>query len=86
MLDLQPYAGRYSGEPVASAEVLTAEEGVAVRFGRGSRGLLKLAATAPDVFRQGSMIAQFHRNAAGEVIGFSYSDPLLRSLRFTRRD
>ena len=60
--------------------------GVAVRFGRGSIGRLELAAASPDVFRQGSMIARFHRNADGDVVGFSYSDPLLRGLRFTRRD
>jgi hypothetical protein len=80
------YAGCYTGEPAASAEVTTADGGVAVRFGRGSRGRLELAATAPDVFRQGAMIARFHRNGAGDVTGFSYSDPLLHGLRFTRRD
>ena len=80
------YAGCYaSGEPAASAEVMAADGGVAVRFGRGSRGRLELAASAPDVFRLGSMIARFHRNADGDVTGFSYSDPLLRDLRFTRR-
>ena len=80
------YAGCYaSGEPAASAEVMAADGGVAVRFGRSSRGRLELPATAPDVFRLGSMIARFHRNADGDVTGFSYSDPLLRDLRFTRR-
>ncbi len=80
------YAGCYAGDSAASAEVIDADGGVAVRFGRGSLGRLELAATSPDVFRQGSMIARFHRNADGEVTGFSYCDPLLRGLRFTRRD
>ncbi len=82
---LHPYAGCYAGESAASAEVMVADGGVTVRFGRGSRGRLELPAGSPDVFRQGSMIARFHRNAAGEVTGFSYSDPLLRGLRFTRQ-
>lgn len=69
----------------ASAEVTAADGGVAVRFGRGSLGGLELAAATPDVFRRGSMIARFHRNEDGEVTGFSYSDPLLRGVRFTRR-
>lgn len=83
---LHAYAGCYAGESAASAEVTAADGGVAVRFGRGSLGRLELAAASPDVFRRGSMIARFHRNADGEVVGFSYSDPLLRGLRFTRND
>lgn len=80
------YAGCYaSGEPGASAEVMAADGGVALRFGRGSQARLELPAASADVFRRGSMIARFHRNAAGEVTGFSYSDPLLRGLSFTRR-
>lgn len=84
-LALHAYAGYYAGEAAASAEVMAADGGVAVRFGRGSLGRLELPAASPDVFRQGSMIARFHRNAKGDVTGFSYSDPLLRALRFTRR-
>ncbi len=82
---LHVYAGCYTGEAAASAEVTAADGGVAVRFGRGWLGRLELAAASPDEFRRGSMIARFHRNAAGEVTGFSYSDPLLRGLRFVRR-
>ena len=83
---LHAYAGCYAGEAAASAEVMAADGGVEVRFGRGSLGRLELPAASPDVFRQGSMIARFHRNAEGEVTGFSYSDPLLRGLRFVRND
>ena len=82
--DLNSYAGRYLGEPGASAEVIPSGPGVAVRFGRGSRGMLELAPVEPDVFRRGSMIAQFHRDAAGEVVSFNYSDPLIPGLQFTR--
>ena len=81
---LHAYAGCYAGESAASAEVTAADGGVAVRFGRGSVRRLELAAASPDVFRRGAMIARFHRNAAGEVTGFSYSDPLLPGLRFDR--
>ena len=83
---LYAYAGCYAGEAAASAEVMAADGGVAVRFGRGSLGRLELPAASADVFRKGSMIARFHRNAEGEVTGFSYSDPLLRGLRFVRND
>ncbi len=82
---IHAYAGRYAGESAASAEVTAADGGVAVRFGRGSQGRLELAAASPDVFRRGAMVARFHRDADGDVVGFSYSDPLLRSLRFMRR-
>lgn len=82
---LHAYAGCYAGESAASADVMVAGGGVAVRFGRGSLGRLELPAASPDVFRQGSMIARFHRNEDGEVTGFSYSDPLMRGLRFVRR-
>lgn len=83
--ELDAYAGCYAGEPWASAEVMTAEGGLTVRFGRGPSGRLELTAAAPDVFRRGAMVARFHRDVAGEVTGFSYSDPLLPGLRFTRR-
>lgn len=83
--ELRDYAGRYdSGELGACAEVTAGDGGVALRFGRGSLSRLELAAAAPDVFRLGSMVARFHRNGAGDVTGFSYSDPLLPGLRFTR--
>lgn len=83
--DLRAYAGRYdSGELGASAEVTAGDGGVAVRFGRGSLRRLELAAASRDIFQLGSMIARFHRNGVGEVVAFSYSDPLLPSLRFTR--
>ena len=82
---LHAYAGSYAGESAASAEVTVADGGVAVRFGRGSRGRLELEPASPDVFRRGAMIARFQRNAAGDVMGFSYSDPLLRGLRFARQ-
>ena len=83
---LHAYAGCYAGESAASAEVTAADGGVAVRFGRGSLGRLELAPVSPDVFRRGAMVARFHRDADGEVTSFSYSDPLLRGLWFTRRD
>ena len=81
--ELRVYAGRYDSGG-STAEVTAGDGGVAVRFGRGSLRRLELPSTSPDVFRRGSMVARFHRNAAGEVVAFSYSDPLLRSLRFTR--
>ncbi|MGZ9100536.1 MAG: hypothetical protein ACXW3O_12605 [Brevundimonas sp.] len=83
--ELDAYAGCYAGEPGASAEVTAGDGGVAVRFGRGASARLELAAAAPDEFRRGAMVARFHRDAAGAVVGFSYSDPLLRRLRFMRR-
>ena len=82
---LHAYAGCYAGEAAASAEVMAADGGVAVRFGRGSLRRLELPAASPDVFRRGSMIARFHRDAGGEVTGFSYSDPLLHGMWFVRR-
>ncbi len=84
-LPMREYAGRYdSGELGSPAEVTAGAGGVAVRFGRGSLSRLELAAAAPDVFRTGAMVARFHRDAAGAVVGFSYSDPLMRGLRFNR--
>lgn len=83
--ELLDYAGRYNSGPLgASAEVTAGEHGVAVRFGRGSLSRLELTAASRDVFRQGPMVARFHRNRAGAVVGFSYSDPLLPGLRFMR--
>ena len=83
--ELRAYAGRYDSRELGSpAEVMAAEGGVAVRFGRGSLRRLELARVSRDVFQLGSMIARFRRNEAGEVVAFSYSDPLLRSLCFKR--
>ena len=83
--ELRAYAGRYDSRETGSpAEVIAADGGVAVRFGRGSLRRLELARVAHDVFRCGSMIARFERNEAGDVVAFSYSDPLLRRLQFTR--
>lgn len=83
--ELRAYAGRYDSRELGSpAEVTAGEDGVAVRFGRASLSQLELAWVSRDEFRCGSMIARFERNEAGDVVAFSYSDPLLRSLQFTR--
>lgn len=83
--ELRAYAGRYDSRETGSpAEVTPADGGVAVRFGRGSLSRLELARVSADVFRCGSMIARFQRNETGDVVAFSYSDPLLRSQQFTR--
>lgn len=83
--ELRAYAGRYDSRELGSpAEVTAADGGVAVRFGRGSLRRLELARVSRDVFRCGSMIARFQRNAVGEVVAFSYSDPLLCRQQFTR--
>jgi hypothetical protein len=83
--ELRAYAGRYDSRETGSpAEVMAADGGVAVRFGRGSLSRLELARVSRDVFRLGSMVARFERNEAGDVVAFNYSDPLLRSLCFVR--
>jgi hypothetical protein len=83
--EMRAYAGRYDSRELGSpAEVTAAATGVAVRFGRGSLRRLELTRVSRDVFRCGSMIARFERNEAGDVVAFSYSDPLLRILQFTR--
>ena len=39
-----------------------------------------------DTFQLGGMIVRFRRDAAGKVVALAYSNPVVRSIVFTRTD
>ena len=83
--DLQAFAGRYESDEVGSVFKVVAGQGSLMfhREGSGGKGS-ELKPAYRDTFQIGPVTVRFVRDSAGKVLGFDYSNPLIRSLRFTR--
>ena len=83
--DLQAVDGRYGSEDLGRAfEILPLMNRLVFRFEGSPERAILLEPVAPDAYMQGMAIVRFHRDASGTVIGFDYSNPAVRDLRFTR--
>ena len=83
--DLQAFAGRYESDEVGSVFKVVAGQGSLVfhREGSGGKGS-ELRPIFRDTFQIGPVTVRFVRDSAGKVLAFDYSNPLIRSVRFTR--
>lgn len=83
--DLAAFEGRYRSEDLGSTlEVVPAANGIVLRFVNEPEKALELTPAARDTYIRSLMVVRFVRDAAGRVAGFDYSNPLVRSIRFTR--
>lgn len=83
--DLQRLAGQYeSNEIGAVLEIVPDKGGITVRSYRNPAKALKLMPADNDTFILSMMTVRFIKDKSGRVLGFSYSNPLVRNVRFTR--
>jgi len=81
--ELAEYVGTYRSDEAEATYTLKVEDGelrIVDRWGEGRN----LAPIYPDAFQAGGRTLIFHRNDAGEVTGFSWSESRVWDLRFTR--
>lgn len=83
--DLKAFEGRYESDEVGSVFKVVAGQGSLMfhREGSGGKGS-ELKPVNRDTFQIGPVTIRFVRDGAGKVSAFDYSNPLIRSLRFTR--
>ena len=83
--DLRPFGGRYVNEENhVSFDITPGSDSLSVRVSWNDAQALEFRAADRDTFQLGGMFLRFRRNPAGAIIGLDYSNPLVRSVEFTR--
>ena len=83
--ELGAFAGRYESEEMGSAfQIVAGERGLTLRLVHAPALSLPLSPVAPDVFLAGNHFVRFRRDSTGNVVGFGYSNPVVRNIPFTR--
>ena len=81
--DLAAFAGRFANDESNAVSVIApGTKGVLVRL--NELGPLEFMPVDRDTFQLGGMILRFRRDTGGAVIGFDYSNPVVRNVAFTR--
>ena len=83
--DLQAFAGRYANDETGSAfKVVPRNDGLMFHL-EGSSGLgSEVRPVDRDTFQISRVMVRFLRDKDGKVIGYHYSNPLIRNIKFTR--
>jgi CubicO group peptidase (beta-lactamase class C family) len=81
--EAQAYEGRYESDDLRAAIEVTAEGESVLGSLNGARAF-PLEPVDPDTFQLSRMLLRFRRDVDGKVVGFDYSNPVLRSVPFTR--
>ena len=83
--DLKAFAGRYGNdESRAVFEIEPGKSGLTLRVGWNHSQAFPFSPVDRDTFQLGGMIVRFHRDDAGNPVGFDYSNPVVRNIEFKR--
>jgi CubicO group peptidase (beta-lactamase class C family) len=83
--DLQAFAGRYASDEIGSAfKIVPGKDGLMAHLEGSSGQGSELRPVARDTFQISRVVVRFVRDKNGKVVGFDYSNPLVRNLRYTR--
>lgn len=83
--ELTGMEGRYeSPELGAVYEILAAGNGLTMRFEDAPEKAMPLAPVERDTYMMRMMIVRFQRGANGQVTGFTYGNPVVNGIVFTR--
>jgi CubicO group peptidase (beta-lactamase class C family) len=83
--ELTAFAGQYdSSEMGAVMEIVAEKGGLVFRFYRNPAKALPLKPVDRDTFMAGMMTLRFLRDKDGKVVGYDYSNPVLRNIKYTR--
>jgi len=85
--DMQALAGRYASDEIGSAfKVVPGKDSLTIHLegsaGKGS----EIRPVARDTFQVSRVMIRFVRDKEGKVVGFDYSNPLVRNIRYTRSE
>jgi hypothetical protein len=83
--DLKAFAGQYdSSETGAVMEMVVEKGGLVFRYYRNPAKALQLKPVDRDTFMISQLVIRFVRDKDGKVVGYDYSNPLIRNIRYTR--
>jgi CubicO group peptidase (beta-lactamase class C family) len=85
--DLQAFAGRYESDEIgAFFDIAPGKDGLMGRANEAPGAGFPFKAVDHDTFQLGGVMVRFLRDQAGNVVALDYSNPVIRSIKFTRRD
>jgi CubicO group peptidase (beta-lactamase class C family) len=83
--DLQTFAGRYASDETGSAfRVVPGKDGLVFHLEGSSGKGSEIQPVYRDTFQLSRVTVRFLRDKAGKVVGFDYSNPVVRNIKFTR--
>jgi hypothetical protein len=66
-------------------QIAPGKGGLSVRVNESLTQVIELDPVDPDTFQRGTQaVVRFRRDQAGQVVGFDFTNPALRNIRFTR--
>ncbi|HEV2802806.1 MAG TPA: serine hydrolase domain-containing protein [Pyrinomonadaceae bacterium] len=83
--DLNAFAGRYENDEVGSVlRVVPGKDSLVVHLEGSSGKGSEIRSVSRDTFQVRGVTVRFLRDKDGKVVGFDYSNPLVRNIKFTR--
>jgi len=83
--DLQAFVGRYESDEIGTViQIEPRGDSLVMRLEHSPATSLEFEPVDRDTFQWRMMTVRFHRDKAGKVLAFAYSNPVLRNIRFTR--
>ena len=83
--DLQAFAGRYASDEIGSTfKVVPGKDGLMVHLEGSSGKGSEIRPVYRDTFQISRVTVRFLRDKDGKVVGYDYSNPLIRNIRYTR--
>ena len=83
--DLQAFAGRYANDETGSAfKVVPGKDGLVFHLEGSSGKGSEIRPVARDTFQISRVTVRFLRDKDGKVVGYDYSNPVVRNIKFTR--
>ena len=84
--DLAAFAGRYESDELrAVLQITPGKDALMSRLNDSPASVLEFRPVDRDTFQRGLITVRFVRDTAGTVVGFNFSNPVLRKVEFTRR-
>ena len=85
--ELKAFAGQYdSNETGAVMEMVVEKGGLVFRYYRNPAKALQLKPVDRDTFMISQLVIRFVRDKDGKVVGYDYSNPLIRNIRYHAAD
>ena len=83
--ELKVFTGRFESDEIGTVlQIEPRGEGLVMRLEHSPAKSLELKPIADDTFQFSRMMLRFQRDKSGRVVGFDYSNPSIRKVRFTR--
>jgi CubicO group peptidase (beta-lactamase class C family) len=83
--ELSAFAGRYGSDELGAVfRIEAGDGGIVGRLEHSPDVTVELTPVDPDTFMMRMMVMRFQQDGAGNVVGFDFSIPTVRDLRFTR--